>query len=136
MRGIGEQLSAPLALPPLPALLVNPGVPLPTRDVFAALRLVPGGKPLEAVPRERGDLLACLAAHGNDLTQAAVACAPVVGEVLAALAALPGVRLARMSGSGPTCFALFNSPAGAQGAARALKAANKAWWVHAGIVGA
>lgn len=131
MRGVGEQLSAPLTLPPLPALLVNPGVPLATRDVFAKL----GGKfsrPSSAdVPRDAAALIDWLREHGNDLTDPAIACAPVVADVLSALSALPGVRLTRMSGSGPTCFALFGSPAEAQRAAKALRAKHKDWWVQA-----
>jgi 4-diphosphocytidyl-2-C-methyl-D-erythritol kinase len=131
MRGVGEELLDPLDLPPLPALLVNPGVPLSTREVFARL----GGKfstaSSAAVPRDTAALIDWLAAQGNDLTEPAVACVPVVAEVLNASAALPGARLARMSGSGPTCFALFGSQAEAERAARALQATHKDWWIQA-----
>ena len=137
MTGVGERLSPPLHLPPLHAVLVNPGVALATRDVFAAYRgdaqmatLAP-----QAVPRERGVLIDYLEAHGNDLTDAAIVCAPVVADVLRALSALPGVLLARMSGSGSTCFALFADEAEATAAARRLTEAHKDWWVAPAVLG-
>ncbi len=130
MCGVGEELSAALDLPPLAALLVNPGVPLATRDVFARFAGNQDGKTsLAGVPRERGALIEWLGAHGNDLTPNAIACVPVIADVLSALSALPGARLARMSGSGPTCFALFASPGEATAAAQRLKSERKDWWV-------
>jgi len=131
MRGVGEELSAPLALPPLAALLVNPGVPLSTRDVFARLAGKFSKPSFVEVPRDAATLIDWLAANGNDLTEPAIACAGVIAEVLSALNALPGARLARMSGSGPTCFALFASAADAAAAGRALQAAHRDWWVQA-----
>jgi 4-diphosphocytidyl-2-C-methyl-D-erythritol kinase len=129
MRGVGEELLEPLDLPPLPALLVNPGVPLSTRDVFGKL----AGKFSKAssteVPRNFAALVDWLGANGNDLTEPAIACVPAIAEVLTALEALPGVRLARMSGSGPTCFALFGSTAEAETAGRTLQAGHKGWWI-------
>jgi 4-diphosphocytidyl-2-C-methyl-D-erythritol kinase len=136
MRGVGEILSAPLALPKLPAVLVNPGVPLATRVVFAALAGGEGSKgDLAKLPGERDAVIDCLARYGNDLTQAAISCAPVISDVLIELRALAGVRLARMSGSGPTCFALFRSAGEAQAAAQRLQAERKDWWVRSTIVG-
>jgi 4-diphosphocytidyl-2-C-methyl-D-erythritol kinase len=130
MRGVGEELSAAFELPPLAALLVNPGVPLATRDVFARFAGKQDGKTsLASVPRERGALIEWLGAHGNDLTPSAIACVPVIADVLQALGAMPGARLARMSGSGPTCFALFASAGEAAAAARLLQAKRKDWWV-------
>ena len=84
---------------------------------------------LGAVPRSFDALVDYLNGHGNDLTEPAIACAPVVGEVLNALRALPGARLARMSGSGATCFALFATAAEAEAAAAML--AGRGWWVAA-----
>ncbi len=137
MRGVGEELSPPLDLPRLAAVLINPGIALPTRDVFAAFAGASSEREnLGEMPREQDTLLEFLHRHGNDLTQAAIACAPVVGEVLKALAELPSARLARMSGSGPTCFALFQSPAEAAVTARQLKAKHGNWWVHCGTIGA
>jgi len=136
MRGVGEELSAPLDLPPLAALLVNPGVALATRDVFAKFAGDPAGKtPLTGVPREPVALLEWLGQHGNDLTPSAIACVPAIAGVLSAISALPGVRLARMSGSGPTCFALFTSPGEATAAAQRLKAERKDWWVAPATIG-
>jgi 4-diphosphocytidyl-2-C-methyl-D-erythritol kinase len=140
MRGIGEILSPPLALPKLPAVLVNPGVSVPTREVFATLKApaLTGTVPTEAlddVPRERRELLAYLAAQGNDLEPAAIALQPVIGHVLAALRALPGCRLARMSGSGATCFGLFDTLKVATAAAAALRQAEPSWWVRATVLG-
>lgn len=136
MRGIGEELSAVLDLPPLPALLVNPGLPLATRDVFAKFKLKGGGKSHADVPREREALIAWLAERGNDLTPAAAACIPAIDEVLAALRALPSIDLARMSGSGPTCFALFATPAAAIAAVPRLAAAHAGWWAAPVTLGA
>jgi len=87
---------------------------------------------LADVPRGFDALIDYLFAHGNILTGPAIACAPVIDEVLAALRALPGMRLARMSGSGATCFALFSTPAEAEAAARSL--AGRGWWVAATVL--
>ena len=87
------------------------------------------------VPSGHDALIAFLEIHGNDLTKAAIACAPVIADVLAALGALPGVRLARMSGSGPTCFALFATAQEAAAAGRQLAATHKNWWVQPATLG-
>jgi hypothetical protein len=103
-------LSAPLDLPPLPALLVNPGVAVATREVFAALNLAPVVRTgPAAAPAATAALLAEIAAGRNDLEAPAIELAPAIAEVLAVLRKLPGCRLARMSGSGATCFGLFES---------------------------
>jgi 4-diphosphocytidyl-2-C-methyl-D-erythritol kinase len=131
MGGIGNLLSGPLDLPLLSALLVNPGVPLATREVFAAFAGSQGSKSdLVNLPREHDTLIDFLKIRGNDLSQAAIARAPVIADMLAALAALPGARLVRMSGSGPTCFALFTSTGEAAVAGRQLGAERKDWWVQ------
>jgi 4-diphosphocytidyl-2-C-methyl-D-erythritol kinase len=140
MTGVGEHL-APLALPRLPAVLVNPRVPVATKDVFAALGLRAGqmhaagvatapGWPEAAA--SRADWVAAVKAGRNDLEPPALRVEPVIGEVLAALRAASGVVLARMSGSGATCFAIFDSDADAKAGAKAISAAHPAWWVHAG----
>jgi 4-diphosphocytidyl-2-C-methyl-D-erythritol kinase len=134
MRGIGEQLS-PLDLPRVPAVLVNPGVALSTRDVFAKFAGPQGGVPITEVPRTPEAMLAFLAQHGNDLAQAAIACAPVVEAVLAQLRDAPGSLLARMSGSGATCFALFASADEAAAAAYLLHAERHGWWAWAATIG-
>jgi 4-diphosphocytidyl-2-C-methyl-D-erythritol kinase len=135
MRGVGELLSRPIDLPLLPAVLVNPRVPLATRDVFGRFAGVQSGSDLADVPREFGPLIEFLKLHENDLTPAACACTPVVGEVLGALHTLPGARLARMSGSGPTCFALFASQDEAATAAQRLRGERKNWWVQSATIG-
>jgi 4-diphosphocytidyl-2-C-methyl-D-erythritol kinase len=135
MRGVGELLSMPIDLPPLPAVLVNPLVPVATRDVFSRFAGVQSGRDLADVPQESGYLIEFLKLHDNDLTPAACACAPVVGEVLGALHALPGVSFARMSGSGPTCFALFATQNEAQTAAQKLRDKGKNWWIQSATIG-
>ena len=134
MRGIGEILAFPLDLPALPAVLVNPRVPTETRKVFAAFAGMHGSSgPLNDPPRS--NLLGYLHAHGNDLTAAAIACVPVIGEVLDTLGALPGAQLARMSGSGSTCFALFGSADAARQASEQIKQARPDWWIAAATLG-
>ncbi|MGX1740861.1 4-(cytidine 5'-diphospho)-2-C-methyl-D-erythritol kinase [Bosea sp. NPDC055353] len=135
MAGIGEKLGPVLRLPPLFAVLVNPGVGVETVAVFRALGLKPGEAVSEArghnlaVPASASDLLGQLATTSNDLAAPAQRGAPVIGEVLDRLAALPGCRLARMSGSGATCFALFDDCASSAAAAKALQRERPGWWV-------
>jgi 4-diphosphocytidyl-2-C-methyl-D-erythritol kinase len=133
MSGIGEQLAPLPALPPLGILLVNPRVALPTSEVFRALN--GGFGPPTALSYRDGDaasLLAALRAGRNDLEPPALRLAPVIGAVLAALRGLPAARFARMSGSGATCFALFDDEAAARAADGALQASAKGWWSAAG----
>jgi 4-diphosphocytidyl-2-C-methyl-D-erythritol kinase len=78
------------------------------------------------------DWIAALSAVGNDLEAPAKRIQPVIGDVLHALGQARGVELARMSGSGATCFALFASAADAEAAAKTIAAARPTWWVHAG----
>jgi 4-diphosphocytidyl-2-C-methyl-D-erythritol kinase len=149
MRGIGEILSAPLALPKLGVLIVHPGVAVPTGPVFKALGLAPGEQCAapsfspSALPqgRQHGDkvareaLLSWLASARNDLEAPAIAIAPPIADVLAAIADVPGCRLARMSGSGSACFGLFDSARAAAAAAGRIAATRPAWWVRAGLMG-
>lgn len=144
MSGVGDNL-VPLALPRLPCVLVNPRVSVATADVFGALglkraELLVGTADIVAAPAWPGegataaDWLAALGRHGNDLEAAALKIAPAVGEVLAALRAVAGVRLARMSGSGATCFALFDDDDAATAAAAGMRRAQPQWWVYAGAL--
>jgi 4-diphosphocytidyl-2-C-methyl-D-erythritol kinase len=136
MRGLGERLSPPFELPRLPAVLVNPGAALATRDVFARFGDRFDNRDDSAdVPREPDALMDWLAHRGNDLTPAAIACLPVIAEVLAALRLAPGARLARMSGSGATCFALFTTAGEAAAAAWMLEARHAGWWVCLTTIG-
>src|SRR5262249_25302315 len=135
MRGIGEVLSAPLDLPPLPAVLVNPGVPVPTKDVFGKLGLVPGetrGVASEIDSgrfKDRDAPVAYLGSHPNDLEAPAVALQPLIADVLNELARCSGCLLSRMSGSGATCFGLFATEIAAAAAAQVLASSHPKWWV-------
>jgi 4-diphosphocytidyl-2-C-methyl-D-erythritol kinase len=141
MRGIGDVLSEPLDLPRLAAILVNPGVAIATKQVFDLLELEPGSvqpgqvRTAPAV-RERTAFLATLANDRNDLEMSAISIAPAIADVLAALRASPGCRLARMSGSGGTCFGLFDSPSAAAAAAGMLRSSYPGWWVRATMLAA
>lgn len=135
MRGIGEDL-APLALPPFWIVLANSGAPVATAAVYAGLA-ARENPPLSDPPAfgAATGLFAWLRAQRNDLEPAALGLAPVVGATLAALIAQPGCALGRMSGSGATCFGLFEAEAAALKAATALRAAEPSWWVMAAPVG-
>jgi len=142
MTGVGETL-LPLSLPKLPAVLVNPRVPVATKDVFAALGLRSGELRVGVTDVIRapawpdqgasvGDWVKVLAGVPNDLEPPALRVQPVIADVLSALRSGPGAQLARMSGSGATCFAIFSSASDAQTAAARISAEHPAWWVHAG----
>ena len=132
LGGIGESIEPTPALPPVTALLVNPGIALSTPAVFKARQGAFSAPARFAMPADAAGLAALLAARRNDLTAAAVALVPAVGAVLDRLAALEGVLLARMSGSGATCFALFAAPEAAMAAEARLRAERPGWWVAAG----
>ncbi len=135
MTGIGENVTPLGALPELHSVLVNPGVPLATRDVFSGLRaaaLPDEIEPVTDMPPAFGTLevlITYLDGHLNDLEPPARALAPVVGEVLDALAAAHGCRIARLSGSGPTCFGLFGTWDEADAAASTLAHTHPHWWI-------
>lgn len=139
MSGIGDLLSPSLDLPRLPAVLVNPRVAVPTKGVFERLgarKVVRAATVSEDhPPADRASLLAYLADRGNDLEAPAMALQPVVADVLTALRRLSGCRLARMSGSGATCFALFDTAKDATAAARTLRARQPSWWVRSAMLG-
>ncbi|MFL5337036.1 MAG: 4-(cytidine 5'-diphospho)-2-C-methyl-D-erythritol kinase [Geminicoccaceae bacterium] len=129
MRGIGERVEPVPGLAPLHLLLVNPGLPLTTAAVFRELAGAAIGPRREPWPA-RPDA-AWLARSRNDLEAPARALAPLVGEVLAQLAAAPDCGLARMSGSGTTCFGLFVGQEAQRAAAEAIARARPLWWVAA-----
>jgi 4-diphosphocytidyl-2-C-methyl-D-erythritol kinase len=144
MTGVGETL-LPLKLPKMPCLLVNPRVAVATRDVFGALGLRNGELLVGAADVMRapawpedgapaGDWLEALGAGCNDLEAPALRLQPVIGEVLSALRTTDGARLSRMSGSGATCFAIFDNPAATQAAAQKIQREHPDWWVHAGAL--
>jgi 4-diphosphocytidyl-2-C-methyl-D-erythritol kinase len=135
-RGTGEDLT-PVALPPLPAVLVNPRVAVPTGPVFAGLSRRDNPPLPDALPAlpDAATAIAWLATQRNDLEPPARALAPAIGAVLAALAATSGCGLARMSGSGATCFGLYPTDTAAAAAAAALRAAHPDWWIADGPLG-
>ena len=115
-----------LDLPALYAVLVNPRVAVSTVDVFRALGLKPGDAHDETPhPTMGSDVIATLAQARNDLEKPAIAVAPVIADVLTALRRQGGLRLARMSGSGATCFALFDCEESRDAAAAAC---SPQWW--------
>jgi len=131
MTGIGEGLAAVPALPALWLVLVNPGVGVSTPAVFRALARADNAPMPQDMPKLRGaaELAAFVAMQRNDLEAPAMALQPVIGRVKAALGAQAGCLLARMSGSGATCFGLFADPLAASAAARAIRGAEPGWWV-------
>jgi len=144
MRGIGEVLSAPLPLPRLHALLVNPGVAVSTKLVFSGWK--PSASPIRVsdtaanfadLPNMQDEekLLRWLASAANDLEAPAIALEPAIAEVLASLRAAAGCRLARMSGSGATCFALFSSAVDTASAGKSLRAEFPDWWIAETVIG-
>ena len=135
MQGVGEVLTALPALPECHVVLVNPGVAVATPAVFKALPNK-DNPAISAMPAcgSAAELAAWLRDQRNDLEAPAMDLAPVIGEVKAALAARPGCLLARMSGSGATCFGLFASAELAKAAAGILRADAPAWWVAAAPV--
>ncbi len=140
MRGIGEVLSSPLSLPRLPAVLVNPGVALATKPVFASWQPAPKVPPRLDDANVRtvasaDELLHLLAGQANDLEAPAIVLQPVVAEVLTELRGLSGCKLARMSGSGATCFGLFADVDAAVAAEKRLAARHANWWVKATTLG-
>lgn len=128
--GIGELLDAAPALPECALVLANPGVPVATSNVFRA-RSGTYSEPARftKVPKDVGTLAELLAARRNDLEDPAKALVPVIDDVLHALRGLPGCRFARMSGSGATCFALFEGEGQASAAAEILRAQHADWWI-------
>jgi 4-diphosphocytidyl-2-C-methyl-D-erythritol kinase len=132
MEGRGERLRLLPSLPPTDLVLVNPGVSVATAEVFR--RLTIGARQGALAPpdvfRSRDALVSYLATTRNDLEEPALALVPIIGDVLDALSSR-GASLARMSGSGATCFGLFESHARAADAAAALKKAEAGWWTCA-----
>ena len=133
--GIGEEIAPAGTLPPAWLLLVNPKVPTPTPQVFKART---GGFSAAArwdrPPAATVELAAYLQAQRNDLTDAARIVAPVIGDVLNEIAATPDCLLARLSGSGATCFGLYGSAAAAKAAGQAITARRPDWWTSAAAI--
>lgn len=131
MRGIGDILEPLPALPPMEILLVNPDVIVPTGPVFGGLAIKNNPPMSDVIPQASDAESFCewLGQQRNDLEGPALEIAPQIGEVLTAL---DGALLARMSGSGSTCFGLYSS--GAKDAAARIAEAHPNWWVATGNV--
>jgi 4-diphosphocytidyl-2-C-methyl-D-erythritol kinase len=135
MWGIGEKVQPLDSCPQLPAVLVNPRRPLLTARVFKALRA--GAAPLRLEPPEfpgpfatAKDLIAHLGRQGNDLEGAATQLLPEIADIKATLRSRPGCLVARLSGSGPTCYGIFDVGEAASEAATAIASAHSDWWVQ------
>ncbi len=133
MQGVGEILTPLPGLPVLNAVLVNPRVAVATSQVFRLLTDSDNPPMPETIPgfADAAALVDWLAAQRNDLQSAAIGLHPAIGRVLAEIGAAPGCLLARMSGSGATCFGLFGDRHAADAAAIALRQVRPDWWVQA-----
>ena len=130
--GIGEEITPSPPLPPAWLVLVNPGAALPTAGVFAARDgEFSGPARFDATPESAHALADILTGRGNDLTAAAIGLMPVIDDVLKALESADECLLARMSGSGATCFGLFDDAGGAARAAAVISQGHPEWWVRA-----
>ncbi len=140
LTGIGETVEPIEAFPTLWMVLINPGIALSTPQVFAARKggYSPVRDASNTYPGERGHdlniLLEVLSKSSNDLETAAVSLVPQIDECLSELRKSEGCLLARMSGSGASCFGLFAAPEEAAETARAIKAVQQGWWVADGKV--
>jgi 4-diphosphocytidyl-2-C-methyl-D-erythritol kinase len=137
MRGRGTDLYSVTGLPVLNAILVNPGIALGTQEVYGALEAPSVGddsgtmaeqKKLFSTTRELADYISAI---GNDLEAPAMKLVPKLGDVLAELRQLDDCLAAQMSGSGATCFAIFESPGSAASAVRKISISHPNWWVAA-----
>lgn len=137
-RGVGEALTEAPAMPPCGILLANPRVATPTPAVFKAFRdlspvVAPRGfPPMPTRFLDLAELVAAVAPRSNDLLPAAIAVTPAISVVLAALRALPTAVHVGLSGSGATCFGLFETETAAQEAEGVLRCARPGWWTWAG----
>ena len=135
--GIGEEIALAPPLPRAHVVLVNPGTPLPTASVFRRRAATPAGTQYSAPSRwttavpDAVTLAGLLAKRRNDLTDAAAALVPDIGDVLTRLGHVPDCLLARLSGSGATCFGLFAERGAAREAAALIAAERPSWWVVA-----
>jgi 4-diphosphocytidyl-2-C-methyl-D-erythritol kinase len=139
MRGVGERLAVLPAFPRVPIVLVNPGLPLATAAVFRELRAGPLRPAPETDPppdlRDLHALIDYVRPRRNDLEPPARRLLPVISAVLDRLGQCQGALLVRLSGSGPTCFALFRAEADADRAAAELAADQPGWWVQSTLLG-
>jgi 4-diphosphocytidyl-2-C-methyl-D-erythritol kinase len=140
MAGIGDRVGPQVTLPCVFAVLVNPRVAAPTGKVFEALGLAPGsfvrspGPGLSTLDQNEPLTLNSLVSCRNDLEAGALRVAPAIADVLERLSRLPDAKVTRMSGSGATCFALFDNRRSASTARRRIAADQPDWWVKATVL--
>lgn len=132
VEGIGEQLRAAPWPVPLAAVLVWPGVALSTREVFVAFAREP--RISASIDFDPSDTTS-FASYTNDLQDTAISLAPQVGQALGVLSRQGGCRLSRMSGSGSSCFGLFDDMPAAEAAAWEIAKARPDWWVRPVVLG-
>ena len=130
MEGIGDIITRQSGLGQINAVLVNPGVSVSTGVIFKAMDSAPRAEHPARTARS-GDLLSRALSGENDMQDTAIALAPIISDVLRELAGQSGCELARMSGSGATCFGIFRSDAQARAAADLIASAQPTWWVKA-----
>lgn len=135
MTGIGEEVKVMPNMGQLHAVLVNPRVAVSTGTIFKAFDAAPDIRETPRPMKASGDLLARALDGRNDLEPIAIGEAPIIGDVLRLLASQNGCQLARMSGSGATCFGLFESGTACLRAEAAIKAQAPEWWCRAAILG-
>lgn len=133
MTGIGENITELPDLPDVPIVLINPGKAVSTPEIFKA-RADEGFSPAGAWETERtftsaASLADALSECGNDLTLPASGILPEICDVLNALAREEGCLMARMSGSGATCFGIYDTSEQADRAAHAIAIRNPEWWI-------
>lgn len=135
MTGIGEDVTLMPDMGQLHALLVNPRVAVSTAAIFKAYDEAADIRETPRPMKTSGDLLSRALDGRNDLEPIAIAQAPVIGEVLRMLASQDGCQLARMSGSGATCFGLFESDRALRKAKAAIASQAPNWWCQATLLG-
>jgi 4-diphosphocytidyl-2-C-methyl-D-erythritol kinase len=137
MRGTGERLHD-VAAPDLPVVLVNPGVALETRRVFERFDQIGANRAfreMDSPPtRDFTGFVGALNGYRNDLQTAAVGMCSEIDKVIQALRGEKGCLIARMSGSGPTCFGVFQTEEAASAAAEAIGGRKKRWWVRSTVL--
>ena len=134
MSGIGERIEHLPNLGSLSAVLVNPGVSVSTGEIFKAMDKAPDGKPMNLTSR-KGDLLSRALSGENDMQEFAIIQVPIISDVLRILSQQTACQLARMSGSGATCFGIFRSDAQAQNAVKVIQEIYPNWWVRSCRIG-
>ena len=141
MRGAGERLAAPVRLPSMHAILVNPGVATATAAVFAELGLVAGEichtppHPAVADDLDARALVSLLETCRNDLEAPAVARVPEIADVLDQIRVQHRCLISRMTGSGATCFGIFPTMSAAFQAVRQIRKLRSHWWVQPVMIG-